>query len=71
MVSGALASMGCADESPVGSAAGEVGSAELSLVLSPGLNLDAISYTITDQFVTGAVTTKKLKLICNPCQKAP
>lgn len=31
----------------------------------------AVPYTITDQFVTGAVTTKKLKLICNPCVKAP
>jgi len=31
----------------------------------------AVAYTITDQFVTGAITTKKLKYVCNPCQKAP
>jgi cysteine-rich repeat protein len=29
----------------------------------------AVAYTITDQFVSGAITTKKLKLICNPCVK--
>jgi hypothetical protein len=47
VVTGALASMGCAEESPAGSATEEVGSAELALVLSPGLNLNSISYTIT------------------------
>src|SRR4030095_11157169 len=30
-----------------------------------------VAYTLTDQFVTGSVTTKKLKLICNPCLRAP
>jgi hypothetical protein len=31
----------------------------------------AVSFTITDQFVAGAVTTKKLKLMCNRCTVLP
>ena len=29
-----------------------------------------VAYTITDQFASGAVSTKKLKMICNTCTKS-
>src|SRR4051812_44005821 len=42
-----LASGGCADESQPAEATGEVGAAELGLVLGPGLSLGSLNYALT------------------------
>jgi cysteine-rich repeat protein len=31
----------------------------------------AVAYTVTDQFWTGTISTKKPKFLCNPCDTAP